>query len=63
MRSVFVVVFAPILQLFSCIRKAQEPVCIQALRPEPSVEGFNESVVGRLSRAGEVQRDTFLVTP
>ena len=50
MGSVLIVVATPILQLFAGIRKAHEPVRIQAFRPELAVEGFDEPVVGRFSR-------------
>lgn len=36
--SVVVVVSTPILQLFAGIRKAHEPMCVQALGPELAVE-------------------------
>lgn len=36
---------------------------VQAFRPELAVEPLNESVVGRLSRAGEVQGDRIGISP
>jgi len=57
MRSDFVVVSAPSVQLFAGVCKAHEPVGVQALRSELAVEGFEEAVVRRLSRPGGVQRD------
>ena len=48
--SVFVIVSTPIFQLFAGIRKAHEPVGVQAFRPELAVERFDEPVVGRFSR-------------
>ena len=50
-----VVVSAPSPQLFGRIRKRQEPVGIQALGPEASVEGFDEGVGRRLAGAGDPQ--------
>lgn len=47
-RSVLVVVSTPILQLFLGIRKAHEPVCVQTLRSQLTIEGLNEPVVGGL---------------
>ena len=48
-RPVFVVVPTPILQLFASIRKAHEPMRVQALRPQLAVERLDEAVVRRLS--------------
>jgi hypothetical protein len=59
----FVTVSAPILHLFLRVGKAQEPVGVQALRTEAAIEGPNEGIVGRLSWAGEVERDTVLISP
>jgi hypothetical protein len=50
-RPILVVVFAPILQLFAGVGKRQEPMRVQALRPEAPVERLNEGVVGRFSGA------------
>lgn len=55
--AVLIVVSTPILQLFTGIGKAHEPMGIQALGAELAVERFGEPVVGRLSKTGEVQRD------
>ena len=44
MRAHLVVVSAPILHLFGRVRKRQEPVGVQALRPEATVEGLDVSV-------------------
>ena len=49
MRPVFVVVAAPILQLFVGVGKGQEPVRVQTLRPEATVECLDEGVVGRFA--------------
>ncbi|MBG6203045.1 hypothetical protein IWQ48_004202 [Labrenzia sp. EL_13] len=54
---------SPIPHLFGSVRKAQEPVRIQALGPEPAVEGLNEGVVRRFSRPGEVKRDASSIGP
>lgn len=63
MRSVFVVVLAPILQLFGGIRKAQEPVCIQALIPEAAVEALDETVLHWLAGLDVMPIDTCPLTP
>ena len=63
MRAFFVVVPAPILHFFLRVRKVHEPMRIQTLRTEAAVEGLDEGIVGRLSRAREVKRDTMLVGP
>jgi hypothetical protein len=46
MRAHLVVISAPILHLFSRIGKRQEPVGVQVLRPEVTVEGLDVGVVG-----------------
>jgi hypothetical protein len=48
----FIVVLAPILHLFLGVGKGQEPMGVQTLRSEATVEGFDEGVVGRLARRG-----------
>ena len=63
MRPILVVVSAPLLQLFAGICKRQEPVCVQALRPEPPVERFDVGIVCRLAGPGEVQRDVVGIGP
>jgi hypothetical protein len=45
-----IVVLTPILQLFLGVGKGQEPMGVQTLRSEATVEGFDEGVVGRLAR-------------
>ena len=40
-RPILVAVSAPSLQLFGRVRKGQEPVGVQALGPEATVEGFD----------------------
>jgi hypothetical protein len=57
MRPVFVVVLAPILQLFAGVGKGQEPMRVQTLRPEATVERLDESVDAPMwSRADTVER-------
>lgn len=63
MGAFLIVVLAPILQFFLGICKAQEPVSIQTFRSEPTVEGFDECVIGGLARSGEVGRDVTLIRP
>lgn len=58
-----VVVSTPSLQLFSRIRKRQEPVGIQAFCPESAFERFNVSIVCRFPRPGKVERDPALASP
>ena len=45
-----VVVSTPILRFFPGVRKAPEPVCIEAFRPEIAVEHPDEPDVGGLAR-------------
>lgn len=35
---------------------------VQTFRPELAVEGFDEAIISRLSRPGEVQRNAALVS-
>src|SRR4051794_24222890 len=63
MGTFFVIVLAPILHLFLGVGKAQEPIGIEAFLPEAAVERLDESVVGRLPRSREVQRDAALIGP
>jgi hypothetical protein len=63
MRTIFVVVSAPILHLFPGVRKGQELVGIEAFGPEATVERLDEGVVGRLAGPGEIERNTALVSP
>ena len=49
--SVLVVVPAPSLQRFLCVRKTHEPVRVQAFGPELAVERLDEAIVGGLARA------------
>ena len=61
--SIVVVVSAPILQLFAGVRKAHEPVRVQAFRPEFRIERLDEPVVGGLSGPREVRRDIVGIGP
>lgn len=58
-----IVVSTPILHLFAGIRKGQEPVLVQAFGSEAAVERLDEGVVGRFTRAREVQGHAFGVGP
>ena len=49
-RSFFVVVSTPSVQLFGGIFEAHEPVSVQAFRPEPAVEGLDKRVAGWFSK-------------
>ena len=53
-----VIVFVPILHISLRVRKAEEPMGVEALRPESAVEGLDERVVCRLAWPREVKRDT-----
>ena len=60
---ILVVVFDPSLHLFGRIRKGQEPVRVQALAAQASVERLYEGVVGRLPWPREVERDALGIGP
>ena len=62
-RPNLVVVSTPSLNLGPGIVKAHEPVRVQALRPELTVEGLDKAVVGRLARPREVEHDALLIRP
>lgn len=49
METFFVIVLAPILYLFQGVGKAKEPVGVETLLPEASVERLDERVVGGLA--------------
>ena len=57
------VVVPPCLTFMLGVGQAQEPIRVEALRPDPSVERFREGSVGRLFPPAEVQRDVVLVDP
>jgi hypothetical protein len=63
MGAFFVVVSAPILYFFLGVRKAEEPVGVEAFGPDATVEGFDERIVGWLAGSREVQRDAALLGP
>ncbi len=63
MGSYFVVLPPPILQFPPGVVERQEPVRIQALRPQAPLERLDERVVGRLPGATEIERDVVLVGP
>ena len=46
MRSFFVVVYTPSLQLFGRIFKPHEPMSVQTFCTEPAVEGLDIGIVG-----------------
>jgi hypothetical protein len=59
MRPFFIVVLAPILQLFLRVGKAQEPVSIEAFRAQAAVKRFDERIVGRFLRRERTRRLRF----
>ena len=63
MRSIFVVVATPRLQIFASIFQRQEPVSVQALGAQLGALCLDERIVGGLTRAGEVQGHTAPVIP
>ncbi len=63
MRADIVVVVPPRLTFMLGIGQAQEPVCVEALGPDPPVEGLRKCIVGRLAEPTEVQHHIMLVSP
>ena len=62
MGTKLVIVSTPSLQFRAGVVKAHEPVDVQTLRAELPVEGFDEGVVGRFPRPGEVEDDPLVVS-
>ena len=62
-RTTLVIVFAPSFDLALGVVKGKEPVSIQTLVAEPSVERFNQGIGGWFSRTVEVERDLMQVGP
>jgi hypothetical protein len=62
-RPVLIVVLSPAFQLLSGIVHVPEPVCIQALIAQSSVEAFHLSVLHRFARLYVEQLDLFLLAP
>ena len=58
-----VVVVPPVLDYGVGLKKAGEPVLVQALVAETSVERFNEGILGRLSGLYEMQIDARIACP
>jgi hypothetical protein len=51
-------VSAPKQQLFGCVLKRQQPICVQTMGAKATVESVNVGVVRRLAGLGEVECDT-----
>ena len=62
-RTHVIIVSTPSLSFSPRLVEAEEPVRVQAPRPELAVEGLDEGIVGRLPRAAEVEHDALLVGP
>ncbi len=62
-RPDFIIASPPCLTFSLCIGQAQEPVCIQASRPDKAITAINERIVRGLSKAAEVLHDTMLIGP
>ena len=63
MRADLVMVSEPILHLFARICKCQEPVGVQTLRPESTVERLDVCIVRRLPWPGEVECYALCIGP
>lgn len=63
MRSDLIIVSTPCLHFLPGIFKAHEPVRVQTFRSELAVERFDERIVCRLARPGEVKHDALLIGP
>jgi hypothetical protein len=56
-----IVVSTPFLHFRPGIVKAHEPVRVQALCSELAIERFDEAVIRRFAKAGEVEDNAFLI--
>lgn len=63
MRADIVVIMPPLLTFMPGIGQAQEPVCVEALGPDPAVERLCERIVGRFSGSAEDEHDIMLGGP
>ena len=63
MRANGIVIQPPTFDLTLGVLETQEPGLIQALLPEATVEGFDERIICRLPRAGEIEDDPAAVSP
>src|SRR5688572_7347206 len=54
MRSDLVIVSTPVLQFLLGVIQRQEPMCVQALGPEPAIECLDERIVRRLARREQI---------
>ncbi len=61
--SHIVVVATPKFDLRSGVVKIQEPMLVEAFQTDAGIEAFDEGIVGRLSRATEVQYDAIRIGP
>ena len=63
MRSALIIVPSPGLDLGTGIGQRQEPVGVQALVAQATIERFHEGIVGWLAWPAEVERDAVFVRP
>ncbi len=63
MRSHFVVVLAPRFDLPAGVVKIEEPVLVQAIKPDTGIEALDERIVCGLARPAEVEDDTVCIRP
>ena len=63
MRSMFVVIPTPGLDLLCGVIQRQEPMLVQTLQTEPGIERLDKRVVRRLARTAEVQLHFVPVRP
>jgi hypothetical protein len=63
MRSDIVVVYPPVLNYFTGIFQADEPIRIQALVTHPSDEALCKSILDRFPWPDEIELNTFTISP
>jgi hypothetical protein len=63
MRTLGIAIHSPRLDHLSGLWQGEEPVLVQALIPQPSIEALKECILNRLARLDEVQWHTYLPGP
>lgn len=62
-RTTYIIFLPPLLDEVLCFGQCLEPVGVQALCPEGSVERFAEGIVGRFAGTGEVDLHLVTISP
>ncbi len=63
MRTLFIVIYPPVFNNPLRLGQCREPVQVQTLFAEPTVEAFDIGILGRFSRINEVKLHTMIKGP